>query len=101
MPDFAPVDPAAEWVTTERKKIALSAEDWDLFYNGLTNPPEPNENLKAAARRYRERLKAGHYHSQIRPMAIKPRPAPEMSLRTYQEHTIRLYQNEELRTGHR
>jgi uncharacterized protein (DUF1778 family) len=56
MPDFAPVDPAAERVMTEREKTALSAEDGDLFYNALINPPQPDEKLKAAARRYRERF---------------------------------------------
>jgi hypothetical protein len=35
MPDFAPVNPAAEWVTTEREKIVLLAEDWDVFYNTM------------------------------------------------------------------
>jgi uncharacterized protein (DUF1778 family) len=41
---------------TEREKIALSAEDWDLFYNAMINPPQPDEKLTAAARRYRERF---------------------------------------------
>jgi uncharacterized protein (DUF1778 family) len=54
MPDFAPVDPAAERVMTERERIALSSEDWD--YSALINPLQPNEKLKAAARRYRERF---------------------------------------------
>jgi uncharacterized protein (DUF1778 family) len=56
MPDLAPVDPAAERVATEREKIALSAEDGDVLHNAPNNPPEPNEKLKAAARRYRERF---------------------------------------------
>jgi hypothetical protein len=37
-------------------KIALSARDWDAFYDALLNPPEPNEKLIEAARRYRERV---------------------------------------------
>jgi uncharacterized protein (DUF1778 family) len=27
-----------------------------MFYDALVNPPEPNEKLKQAARRYRERI---------------------------------------------
>jgi len=46
---------AAERVIEAREKITLAAADWDVFYEALTNPPEPNQKLKAAARRYRER----------------------------------------------
>jgi uncharacterized protein (DUF1778 family) len=56
MSEFDPVNPADEWVTTECERIALSAEDWDVFYNAMINPPQPNEKLKVAARRYRERF---------------------------------------------
>ena len=47
---------AAERVIDSREKITLSAQDWDIFYDALVNPPEPNERLKKAARRYRERV---------------------------------------------
>jgi uncharacterized protein (DUF1778 family) len=47
---------AAERVIDLHEKITLSPPDWDIFYDALTNPPEPNENLKQAARRYRHRL---------------------------------------------
>jgi uncharacterized protein (DUF1778 family) len=47
---------AAERVIDTREKVTLSAKDWDVFYDALVNPPEPNENLKAATRRYRERF---------------------------------------------
>jgi uncharacterized protein (DUF1778 family) len=46
---------AAERVIDAHEKITLSAKDWDVFYDALINPPAPNETLKAAARRYRER----------------------------------------------
>lgn len=46
---------AAERVIEAHEKVALSARDWDAFYEALVNPPEPNEALKKAARRYRER----------------------------------------------
>src|ERR1700719_2095439 len=47
---------AAERVIDAREKITLSPVDWDVFYDALINPPEPNGKLKAAARRYRERF---------------------------------------------
>ncbi len=47
---------AAERVIDSHEKITLSATDWDVFYDALVNPPEPNEKLREAARRYRERV---------------------------------------------
>jgi len=47
---------AAEKVIDSHEKVTLSAPDWDAFYDALINPPEPNEKLKEAARRYRERV---------------------------------------------
>ena len=47
---------AAERVIASHEKITLSARDWDAFYDALVNPPEPNEKLRQAARRYRERV---------------------------------------------
>ncbi len=47
---------AAEHVIESHENITLSSKDWDLFYEALINPPEPNEKLKEAARRYRERV---------------------------------------------
>ena len=47
---------AAERVIDSHEKITLSARDWDAFYEALANPPEPNEKLREAARRYRERV---------------------------------------------
>jgi len=47
---------AAERVIESYEKFTLSARDWDAFYDALINPPEPNEKLKKAARRYRERV---------------------------------------------
>jgi uncharacterized protein (DUF1778 family) len=47
---------AAERVIDSHEKITLSARDWDVFYEALINPPEPNVKLKKAARRYRERV---------------------------------------------
>jgi len=45
---------AAERVIDGHEKVTLSATDWEVFYDALINPPEPNERLKNAARRYRE-----------------------------------------------
>ncbi|MGH7075884.1 MAG: DUF1778 domain-containing protein [Stellaceae bacterium] len=47
---------AAERVIDSHEKITLSAKDWEVFYDALINPPEPNEKLNEAARRYRERV---------------------------------------------
>ena len=47
---------AAERVIDSHEKITLSARDWDVFFDALIDPPEPNEKLKEAARRYRERV---------------------------------------------
>jgi uncharacterized protein (DUF1778 family) len=47
---------AAERVIDSHEKTILSARDWAVFYDALVNPPEPNERLREAARRYRERV---------------------------------------------
>jgi uncharacterized protein (DUF1778 family) len=47
---------AADRVIASHEKITLSAKDWEVFYDALINPPEPNKKLKEAARRYRERI---------------------------------------------
>jgi len=47
---------AAERVISSHESVTLSAKDWDVFYDALINPPPPNETLKKAARRYRERM---------------------------------------------
>lgn len=47
---------AAERAMDLHEKIALSPQDWDRFYDALTNPLNPNEKPKEAARRYRERV---------------------------------------------
>ena len=46
----------AERVIESRKGIALSATDWSALSDALLSPPEPNEALRAAAHRYRERV---------------------------------------------
>ncbi|MEW6736261.1 MAG: DUF1778 domain-containing protein [Acidobacteriota bacterium] len=46
---------AADRVLEEQEKITLSDEDWDLFYDALVNPPQPNDTLRAAFKRYTER----------------------------------------------
>jgi len=47
---------AAERVIDSHEKITLSPKDWKIFYDALLNAPEPNEKLRKAARRYRERV---------------------------------------------
>lgn len=46
---------AAERVIQAHERTTLSATDWEAFQAALLDPPEPNERMKAAARRYRER----------------------------------------------
>lgn len=47
---------AAEQVIEARERVTLSPADWNVFYDALVNPPEPNQALKQAARRHRERV---------------------------------------------
>ena len=47
---------AAERVIEARERVVLPAMDWDAFHDALLDPPEPNAALRAAARRYRERV---------------------------------------------
>lgn len=47
---------AAERVIEAHEVVTLPAPDWDRFYDALLHPPAPNARLKAAARRYRERV---------------------------------------------
>jgi uncharacterized protein (DUF1778 family) len=47
---------AAERIIDAHEKVALPAADWDIFFDALINPPEPNKTLKEAVRRYRERV---------------------------------------------
>lgn len=48
----------AKIIVEERKTLLASKRDRELFFNALLNPPKPNEKLKAAARRYKQSLKA-------------------------------------------
>jgi uncharacterized protein (DUF1778 family) len=49
---------AADRVIEQHELVTLPAPDWDRFYAALLHPPAPNARLKAAARRYRERVGA-------------------------------------------
>jgi uncharacterized protein (DUF1778 family) len=48
---------AANRIIEERTRITLSDRDWASFMEALENPPEPNEALKAAYKRYKQRHK--------------------------------------------
>ena len=43
----------ARKVVSKSERITLSAQDRDLFYSILTNPPKPNKNLVRLMRNYR------------------------------------------------
>lgn len=47
---------AADRIIESHERITLSADDWEVFYDALISPPEPNDHLKEAARRHRERV---------------------------------------------
>ena len=47
---------AADRTIESHERIVLGQKDWDVFYDALVNPPEPNDALKRAAIRYRERM---------------------------------------------
>jgi uncharacterized protein (DUF1778 family) len=48
------VQAAAEATVQERDVVRLSARDYELFVEALMNPRGPNDNLREAARRYRD-----------------------------------------------
>lgn len=56
-PYRAPAEAAAAFILEMYESILLSNEDRDLILNMLDNPPEPNEALKKAMRKYRDTLK--------------------------------------------
>ena len=45
----------AEKIVEKHENSALSAEDWDIFYKALLNPPKPNKKLKKAFKTYCEK----------------------------------------------
>lgn len=44
----------AERVIRENEVVTLSAPDWKVFYDALTNPPAPNAALRKAFAKYRK-----------------------------------------------
>lgn len=44
----------AEKVIRENEAIALSAPDWKVFYDALSNPPAPNAALREAFLKYQK-----------------------------------------------
>ena len=44
-------------IAQENEPMLLSLRDRESFAAAILNPPEPNEQLRAAANRYRERSK--------------------------------------------
>lgn len=45
----------ARRVIQEHEILVLSANDREVFVNALLNPPAPNEKLRKAARRYKQK----------------------------------------------
>jgi uncharacterized protein (DUF1778 family) len=46
---------AAERVVQRHERVTLAETDWDLFFDALVDPPQPNRLLKAAVKRFRGR----------------------------------------------
>ena len=44
----------AERVIRENEVVKLSNADWTIFFDALTDPPPPNEELRKAFARYRK-----------------------------------------------
>lgn len=44
----------AEKVIRENEAVALSAPDWKVFYDALSNPPAPNAALREAFVKYQK-----------------------------------------------
>jgi uncharacterized protein (DUF1778 family) len=57
--DFAinKLQEAAHEIIQETESFRLREEDRKVFFNALSNPPEPNERAKAAVARYRSQVK--------------------------------------------
>lgn len=49
---------AADRVIESHEHVTLAASDWDVLHDALLAPPEPNANLRAAAKRSSERTGA-------------------------------------------
>ena len=45
---------AADEVIASHEHQTLSDQDWDLFYEALVTPPEPNKKLKQAMQKHRQ-----------------------------------------------
>jgi len=46
----------AEKVIRENEAVAVSAADWKVFYDALTNPPAPNAALRKAFAKYKKAI---------------------------------------------
>lgn len=44
----------ADEVVHQHERITLSAEDWDIFYDALIDPPEPNKAMREGMKWYRD-----------------------------------------------
>lgn len=44
----------AEKVIRENEVVTLSGPDWKIFYDALTNPPQPNAALRKAFAKYKK-----------------------------------------------
>ena len=53
----ATLQEAATEIIQETESFRMREEDRRVFFNALTNPPEPNEHAKAAVARYKRKVR--------------------------------------------
>lgn len=46
----------AQKIIRKSETILTSQRDYEVFFNALMNPPEPNDNLKSAVRDYKNSI---------------------------------------------
>ena len=44
----------ADEIVQEHERITLPAKDWNVFYDALLNPPEPNAAMREGMKWYRD-----------------------------------------------
>jgi len=44
----------ADEIVQKHERITLPTEDWDVFFDALLNPPEPNDAMREGMKWYRD-----------------------------------------------
>lgn len=54
---FSTVQEKAETIVINHETLLASERDKEIFFNAIMNPPEPNDELIAANKRYAEKVR--------------------------------------------